>query len=117
DAAWKQAGGDGNPVPPSSASFYTTFELRALPIVSRYAPTRLPELRGQMTRIASGLSAQQLQGTELLRATRQQQSAVSSRNNYTIDEQIERAESEKNPQVRDALFLSIANGLMRLDSD
>lgn len=117
DAAWKQTGGDGNPVSPSSASFYTTLELRALPIVSRYAPARLPELRGQMTRIASGLNAQQLQSTELLRSTQQQQSAVSNRNDHTTDEQIERAEKEKNPQVRDALFLSIANGLMRLDSD
>ncbi|HEX3186433.1 MAG TPA: hypothetical protein VHQ94_16670 [Pyrinomonadaceae bacterium] len=117
DAAWKQAGGDGNPVPPSSASFYTTLELRALPIVSRYAPARLPELRGQMTRIASGLSPQQIQSTELFRSTHQQQSAVSTRNDGTLDEQIERAEKEKNPQLRDALFLSIANGLMRLDSD
>ena len=117
DAAWKQPGGDGNPVPPSSASFYTTLELRALPIVSRYAPARLPELRGQMTRIASGLNAQQVQSTEMLRSTQQQTSAISNRNSYTIDEQIERAEKEKNPQVRDALFLSIANGLMRLDSD
>lgn len=117
DAAWKQPGGDGNPVPPSSASFYTTLELRALPIVSRYAPARLPELRGQMTRIASGLNAQQVQSTELFRSTQQQTSAISNRNSYTIDEQIERAEKEKNPQVRDALFLSIANGLMRLDSD
>jgi hypothetical protein len=117
DAAWKQAGGDGNPVPPSSASFYTTLELRALPIVSRYAPARLPELRGQMTRIASGLSPQQIQSTELFRSTQQQQSAVSTRNDQSLDQRIERAEKEKNPQVRDALFLGIASGLMRLDSD
>ena len=117
DAAWKQTGGDGNPVSPSSASFYTHLELRALPIVSRYAPARLPELRGQMTRIASGLNAEQLQRTELLRATLQQESTVATRNNYTVDEQIERAEKEKNPQVRDALFLSIANRLMREDED
>ena len=117
DAAWKQSGGDGNPVSPSSASFYTHLELRALPIVSRYAPNRLPELRGQMTRIASGLNAEQVQRTELLRATLQQESTVATRNNYTVDEQIERAEKEKNPQVRDALFLSIANRLMREDED
>jgi len=117
DAAWKQPGGDGNPAPPSSASFYTTLELRALPIVSRYVPARLPELRGQMTRIASGLSAKQIQGTELLRSMQQQQSVLANRNDYTLDEQIERAEKEKNPQLRDALFLGLANGLMRLDSD
>ena len=117
DAAWKQSGGDGNPVSPATASFYTTLELRALPIVSRYASARLPELRGQMARIAAGLTAEQLQRTELLRATQQQETAVSTRNNYTLDEQIERAEKEKNPEVRDALFLSIAHGLMRTDAD
>jgi len=77
----------------------------------------LPELRGQMTRIASGLTGEQLQRTELLRATQQQESAVATRNNYSLDEQIARAEKEKNSQVRDALFLSIANRLMREDED
>jgi hypothetical protein len=119
DAAWKQPGGDGNPVPPSSTSLYTTLELRALPIVSRYAPARLPELRGQMTRIASGLNGEQLQRTELLRATQNQMAAVSNRNanSLTLDEQIERAEREKNAEVRDALFLSITHGMMRLDTE
>lgn len=117
DASWKQAGGDGNPVSPASASFYSTLELRALPIVSHYAPARLPELRGQMTRIASGLSAEQLQRSELLRASVQQQTTVANRNNYSLEEQIERAEKEKNVQVRDALFTSIAQGLMRQDAD
>lgn len=117
DAAWKQAGGDGNPVTPSTASFYNQLEIRALPIVARYAPSRLPEFRGQLTRMASGLSAQQLQQTELLRAALQQESTVATRNNYTTDEQIERAEKHANPEVRDALFMSIAHRLMRDDPD
>lgn len=117
DAAWKQSGGDGNPVSSSSASFYTQLELRALPIVSRYAPNRLPELRGQMTRIASGLNAEQRQRTDLLRGMQRDESTLASRDNYSLDEQIERAEKEKNPQVRDALFLSIANRLMREDEE
>lgn len=117
DGAWKQPGGDGNPVSSSSASFYTQLELRALPIVSRYAPNRLPELRGQMTRIASGLNAEQRQRTDLSRGMQQDESALASRNNYSLDEQIERAEKEKNQQVRDALFLSIANRLMREDEE
>lgn len=117
DAAWKQPGGDGNPVPPASLAFYTTLELRALPIVAQYAPSRLPELRGQMTRIASGLNAEQLQRTELLRTTHQQENAIWTRNNYTIDEQIERAEKQKNAEVRDVLFMTIANAIMREDPD
>ena len=117
DAAWKQPGGDGNPVSPSSASLYTMLDLRAMPIVSRYAPARLPELRGQMTRIASGLNTEQIQRSELLRASQQQQTAFADRNSYTLDEQIERAEREKNAEVRDALFLSITHGMMRLDTE
>ncbi len=117
DAAWKQSGGDGNPVSSSSASFYNQLELRALPIVSRYAPNRLPELRGQMTRIASGLNAEQRQRTDMLRGTQRDESTLASRNNYSVDEQVERAEKEKNPQVRDALFLSIANRLVREDEE
>ena len=117
DAAWKQPGGDGNPASTSSASFYNQLELRALPIVSRYAPNRLPELRGQLTRIASGLNAEQRQRTDLLRGMQRDESTLSSRNNYSLDEQIDRAEKEKNTQVRDALFLSIANRLMREDEE
>jgi len=117
DAAWKQSGGDGTPVSSSSASFYNQLELRALTIVSRYAPNRLPELRGQMTRIASGLNAEQRQRTDMLRGIQRDESTLASRNNYSVDEQVERAEKEKNPQVRDALFLSIANRLMREDEE
>ncbi|HET8781734.1 MAG TPA: hypothetical protein VFM63_04930 [Pyrinomonadaceae bacterium] len=116
DGAWKQSGGDGNPVSASSASFYSTLELRAVPIVSRYAPARLPELRGQMTRIASGLNSEQAQRTELLRASQQQQAAA-SRTGQSLDERIQRAEKEKDPQVRDALFAGIAYALMRQDLD
>jgi len=117
DAAWKQSGGDGTLVSSSSASFYNQLELRALTIVSRYAPSRLPELRGQMTRIASGLNAEQRQRTDMLRGIQRDESTLASRNNYSVDEQVERAEKEKNPQVRDALFLSIANRLMREDEE
>lgn len=117
DAAWKQAGGDGNPVLQSSVGFYNQLEIRALPIVARYAPARLPELRGQLTRIASGLNAQQLQQTEFLRASLQQEAEVTTRNSYTTDQQIERAEKHQNSEVRDALFMSIANGLKYEDPD
>jgi len=117
DAAWHQAGGAGTLLSPSSASFYGLLETRAIPIVARYAPDRLPELRGQMNRMASGLTPEQMQRTNLLRSAQQQQSAISERNNYSIDEQIERAQKEKDLQVRDALLNSIAHTLMRQDID
>jgi hypothetical protein len=53
----------------------------------------------------------------LLKSAQQQESTVAGRNSYSIDEQIERAEKEKDLQVRDALFNSIAHALMRQDTE
>lgn len=117
DAAWRQPGGEGTPLSPSSASLYSLLETHAVPVVALYAPDRLPELRGQMTRMASGLNAEQVQRTSLLKATQQQQDTVSNRNSYSLDEQIERAEKEKDLQVRDALYNSIAHAFMRQDTE
>jgi urease gamma subunit len=117
DAAWRQPGGEGTPLSPSSASLYSLLETRATPVVTRYTPNRLPELHGQMSRMASGLTAEQAQRTNLLRTTQQQQDTVSGRNDYSLDEQIARAEKEKDLQVRDALYNSIAHTLMRQDTE
>src|SRR5215216_3389255 len=117
DAAWRQGGGEGTPLPLSSASFYGLLEMRAAALVERYAPERLPELRGQMSRMASRLTPEQIQHTSLLKSAQQQQSTIADRNSYGIDEQIERAEKEKDLQVRDVLFNSIAHGLMRQDTE
>ncbi|HJP95364.1 MAG TPA: hypothetical protein VJ875_25680 [Pyrinomonadaceae bacterium] len=117
DAAWHQAGGEGSSLSASTAGFYALLETRAVPIVARYAPDRLPELRGQMNRLATGLTPEQMQRTNLLRSAQQQQTTISERNNYSIEEQIERAEKEKDLQVRDALLNSIAHMLMRRDPE
>jgi hypothetical protein len=53
----------------------------------------------------------------LLKSAQQQQSTVADRNSYSIDEQLERAEKEKDLRVRDALFNSIAHALMRQDAE
>lgn len=118
DAAWRQARGDGPAsLPESSAMFYSLVEVRGLPIVSQYAAPRLPELSGQMRELAARLTQAQMESTASLRAAQQQQATVANRNNYDIDEQIERAEKEKDIQVRDALFNSLAHALMRSDSE
>lgn len=118
DAAWRQArGNEGTSLPERSAMFYSMVQVRGLPIVSRYAPERLPELQGQMRELASGLTAAQVQRTTLLQATQQQQITIATRNTYDIDEQIERARKEKDPDVRDSLLNSVAHSLMREDSE
>ena len=118
DAAWRQARADaGANLPEASAMFYSLVQVRGVPIVSRYAPDRLPELQGQMRELASGLTATQMQRASLLQTTQQQQTTIASRNTYDIDEQIERAAKEKDPDVRDSLLNSVAHTLMREDSE
>lgn len=118
DAAWRQSRGTPTlSLPEPSASFYGLIEVRGWPIVSRYAPERMPELQGQMRELASRLSQSQLENTTRLRLTQQQQIAVSTRSSHDVDEQIERAMKEKDIQVRDSLLNSLAHSLMRSDSE
>jgi hypothetical protein len=118
DAAWRQARGNGaSSLPEASAMFYSLVQVRGLPIVSRYVPDRFPELQGQMRELGSGLSAPQMQRTTLLQATQQQQITIANRNTYDIDEQIEQAKQEKDPEVRDSLLNSVAHSLMREDNE
>ena len=118
DAAWRQARGTTTAgLPESSASFYSFIEIRGWPIVAKYAAERVPELQGQMRELAGRLSQSQLENTARLRATQQQQIAISNSNSYDVEEQIERAMKEKDVQVRDSLLNSIAHSLMRSDND
>ena len=116
DAAWRQSRGAAT-LPEPSASFYGLVEARGWPIVSKYAPERMPELQGQMRELASRLSQSQFENTARLKTVQQQQLAVSTRNNQDIEEQIERARKEKDVQVRDSLLNSLAHSLMRSDSE
>jgi hypothetical protein len=118
DASWRQArGNEGAALPEASAMFYSMVQVRGLPIVSKYASERFPELQGQLRELASGLTASQMQRTTLLQTTQQQQITIANRNTYDIDEQIERATKEKDPDVRDSLLNSVAHSLMRQDSE
>jgi hypothetical protein len=118
DAAWRQQrGNEGSGIPEASSMFYSLVQVRGLAIVSGYAPERLPELQGQMRELASGLTTAQMERTTLLQASQQQQITIANRNTYDIDEQIERATKEKDPDVRDALLNSVAHRIMREDSE
>jgi hypothetical protein len=118
DAAWRQPRGAPNSgLPESSASFYSLIDVRGALIVSRYAPERLPELQGQIRELGSRLSQPQLENAARLRASQQQQRSVLNSDNKNIDERIERATNEKDPQVRDALLNGIAHSLMRSNNE
>jgi hypothetical protein len=118
DAAWRQSRGNATAsLPESSAMFYSLVQVRGVPIVSKYAAERLPELQGQLRELASRLTTVQVQQTSLLQANQQQQITIANRNTYDIDEQIERAAKEKDPDVRDSLLNSVAHNLMREDSE
>ena len=118
DAAWHQARDVATSgLPEASASFFSLIENRGWPIVSRYAPERLPELQGQMRELASRLSATQLENAARVRASQQQQLSVFNSDNDSVDERIDRATKEKDSQVRDALLNRIAHSLMRSNSN
>jgi len=116
DAAWRQSRGNTT-LPDSTAMFYNLVQVRGVPIVSKYASERLPELQGQLRELASRLTSAQVQQTTLLQASQQQQITIANRNTYDVDEQIERAGKEKDPDVRDSLLNSVAHNLMREDSE
>ena len=118
DAAWRQGRGAGaSSLPESSANFYSLIEARGWPIVTRYAAERVPELQGQMREMTSRLSPGQLENITRLRTTQQQQIAVTDRSDADIDEQIDRAATQKDVQVRDSLLNRIAHSLMRMDNE
>ena len=118
DAAWRQPRGAPNSgLPESSASFYSLIDVRGGSIISRYAPERLPELQGQIRELGSRLSQPQLENAARLRASQQQQRSVLNSDDKNIDERIERATNEKDPQVRDALLNGIAHSLMRSNNE
>jgi hypothetical protein len=117
DAAWRQArGAQTSALPDASAMFYSLAQTRGLPIVAKYAAERLPELQGQLRELEAGLTPAQVQHTAMMQANQQQQITISNRNTYDLEEQIERAKNEKDPDVRDSLLNSIAHTLMREDS-
>lgn len=111
---WREAHHSGEAgVPESSANLYSFLASRALPIIGRYAADSLPALQAEMNELSSGLTQQQSRETAILISAQQQQVALSDRNNYDIHEQVERAEGEKDPQLRDVLLRSAALNLMR----
>lgn len=117
-ALWREARNSGEPgVAEPSAKLYSFLASRAMPIVGRYAPDRFTSLQTQMNELLSGLNQQQLRHTTMLTSAQQQQAAVSGRNDHDISTQIERADREKDPQIRDILLRSAALSLMRGDAD
>lgn len=117
-ARWRHARDSGAPsISNDNARLYGLIAVNFLPIVARYDAERLPKLQANMREIAAGLSREQLRQIDALTASRTQRVAISDRDRYGIDEQIERAEKERDPQVRDALLSSVAYNLMRQDVD
>jgi hypothetical protein len=117
-ARWREARNSGEPsMAEPSAKLYSFLVSRAMPIVERYAPDKVMALQTQLNELLSGLNHQQLEQTKALTSMQQQQVAVSNRNDYDVSTQIERADREKDPLVRDILLRSAAVSLMRDHAD
>ena len=117
EAAWHQIGGPGmTSIPDPSARFYNLLTSRAVMIVARYAPDRLPELQAQLRQLAAGLSPAQTESAAILSSSRQHLT-LGQGNSADIDKQIEVAEKEGNSQTRDVLFMRVAHTIMRQDAN
>lgn len=104
--------------PPESGTHLTNFlAIRGLDIVARNAPDKLPILQSLFNELHSGLNQQQLDDLRLLSNGLRQQDAMETRSEGGLDAQIQRAEQEKDPVVRDYLWRSLVIGMMRGDPD
>jgi hypothetical protein len=104
--------------PPESGTHLTNFlSIRGLAIVARNGPDRLPILQSLFNELYSALNQQQLDDLRLLSNGLRQQDAMEARSEGGLDAQIQQAEHEKDPVVRDYLWRSLAIGMMRGDPD
>jgi hypothetical protein len=105
------------PMPESAVRLTNFLALRGLAIVGRTAPDKLVLLRSTFNELSSALSQQQLDDLKLMTTGVRQMEAMNSRSEGGLDEEIQRAEREKDAVVRDQLWRRLATGMMRGDPD
>jgi len=105
---WQALRSSGNQnIPESSAAVFRFLATRAVPIIGLNAPERLSFMRVRLDIILAGMSQQQRQQTDTL-LSQQLSETTSGKSDLRVETKIERAEKEKNPQVRDELLRRIA---------
>jgi hypothetical protein len=105
-----RSSGDQN-IPESSAAIFRFLASRALPIIELNAAERLSFMRMKLDMILAGMSQQQRQQTDTL-LSQQLSETTSGKSDLRVETKIERAEKEKNPEVRDQLLRRIALDLV-----
>ena len=103
---------------PETAVYLTNFlALRGLDIVGMNAPERVTLLRSLLAELSSALNQQQRDDLAQMSMGLRQQESLDRQSGGNLETQIDRAEHEKDPVVRDSLWRSLAIGMMRGDPD
>jgi len=115
---WRQSNPEGAKyLSRSSASFYQFMVARVVPIIKVNAPDKGVTMAAMLQNLSTGLSQQQVQDAADLAQGAQQQRKINDSLGSGLDDRIARAENERDVVVRDALWRSIAIGIMRGDSE
>ncbi len=117
-AEWREfKRGGAQTISTSAGSFHFFFVTRALPIIRLNAADNLQPLQAMLDEMSSGLSQQQLQEARNVASIGRQRREVSDSFETDLEDQLRRAENEKDVAMRDNLWRTIAIGMMRGDSD
>jgi len=103
---------------PETAVYLTNFlALRGLDIIGVNAPDKVTLLQSLLTELSSALNQQQRNDLAQMSAGLRQQESLDRQSGGNLETQIDRAEHEKDPVLRDSLWRSLAIGMMRGDPD
>lgn len=111
--SWRQANLAGQrAVSDSDTNLLGFLSSRAAPLVQLNAPEKLRSIEQLMGEMLSNLNQQQQQKLEALQSVQQQSADVLGGMETSYESQLERAEKEREPVVRDTLLRSLALSLM-----
>ncbi|HEX8709356.1 MAG TPA: hypothetical protein VF723_14015 [Pyrinomonadaceae bacterium] len=117
-AQWRQAALSGpQPVSDLETSLLGFLSSRAIPIIQLNAPDKVRVVEQLLGEMSSSLSQQQQQRIAALQSVRQQSDGLLGGMEQDYQSQLDLAEKERDPWVRDSLLRSLALSLMLTDTE
>lgn len=114
----REARSGRNSIPQSAVDLTNFLAVAGLDIVSRNAPDKLMLLRSNFNELSSALTEEQRNDlAQMASGLRQPDSLEGQSDGADIDSQIQRAEHEKDPVLRDSLWRTLAGGMMWRDAE
>ena len=116
-ALLREARSNNGAMPESAANLTNFLALRGLAIVGANAPDKVAFLQPVFNELLSALNQQQLDDLTLMSTGLKQQDTLDSGAQGNLDAQIQRADHEKDPVLRDYLWRLLAIQTMRGDAE